>query len=220
MAGLTEWHYAAVFAFGTLVGVAELVARYRDAPLSAVTTGAAVVYILINAIAAGFALWLIEVNGWTFGGTAPAAVAAAQVLVAGFGAIAFFRSSLFTLRVGDSDVQIGPSAFLNIILNAADRSVDRARAEARAKAVSEIMAEVSFAKAKDALTTYCLALMQNVPADEADRLGEAVKSLANAAMSEDVKTLNLGLLLMTLVGEEVLRTAVENLGDKILIEAP
>lgn len=208
-------HYGVVSAFGAMVGGAELVARYRDAPLRAVFAPSALVYILINALAACFALWVIQANGWTFGGASPEAIALGQLIVAGFSAVAFFRSSLFTLRVGDSDVQVGPSAFLNIILNAADRAVDRTRAKARASAVSEIMAGVSFQKAKDALTGHCIALMQNVSTEEADQVGQAVTRLAQSDIDEDVKSLNLGLLLMNMVGEYVLRTAVDSLGGRI-----
>lgn len=208
-------HYGAVFAFGAMVGGAELVARYRDAPLRAILAPSALVYILINSLAACFALWIIQENQWSFGGTSPESIALGQMLVAGFSAVAFFRSSLFTLRVGDSDVQVGPSAFLNIILNAADRAVDRTRAKARARAVSAIMAGVSFQKAKDALTGHCITLMQNVSAEEADQVGQAINRLAQSDIDDDVKTLNLGLLLMNMVGEYVLETAVDSLGDKI-----
>lgn len=211
------FYYAIVLAFGAAVGTGELVSRYRDAPGAALKTPSAGFYITLNGAVALFALWLIRANDWTFGATAGDDEAAAlrQTLVAGFGAMAFFRSSLFAMRVGDSDVQVGPSAFLQIILNAADRAVDRARAHPRAQTISGIMQDVRFDEARHALPAHCIALMQNVSADESETLGQSINGLAASDMSDDVKTLNLGLLLMNVVGSQVLKAAVDSLGDKI-----
>ena len=129
--------------------------------------------------------------------------------------MAFFRSSLFTVRVGDSDVQIGPSAFLLIILNAADRAVDRSRAESRTDDVGKIMGKVSFVKAQAALSSHCFALMQNLSKEEVDQITQALIDIAGSKTKDKVKSLNLGLLLMNYVGADVLRAAVKSLGDQI-----
>ena len=86
----------------------------------------------------------------------------AQVLLAGFGTMAFFRTSLFTLRVGEADVAIGPAAVLQVILDAADRACDRFRAGPRSSDVIRIMRGVTFERARIALPLHCFALMQNV----------------------------------------------------------
>ena len=157
-----------VFGLGGAVGTAELVARYRDEPWKAVATLPALSYIAVNALASLGALAAIKAFGWNFGldpGNPPTIVAT-HILVAGFGAMALFRSSLFTVRVGTSDVGVGPSSFLTIILNAVDRNVDRRRAAARALSIKGAMKDVSFELAKVALPLACFALMQNVPTDE------------------------------------------------------
>lgn len=84
--------YLAVLALGSLVGSGELIARYRDAPLRAITTGAAVFYVAINAVASVAAFGLVRVFGWSFGiqGNAPDAQRWVQVLVAGFSAMHYF----------------------------------------------------------------------------------------------------------------------------------
>jgi hypothetical protein len=70
----------------------------------------------------------------------------AQVLLAGFGTMAFFRTSLFTLRITcvhvagrESDVAIGPAAVVQVIINAADRACDRFRAGPRSSDVVRII---------------------------------------------------------------------------------
>ncbi len=117
----------AVASIGGVTGLGELIGRYRDAPLRAATTLAGVLYITVNAGAAVAALIVIVAFGWTFGladDASTSAVSAVQVMVAGLGAAALFRSSLFNVQVGSERVGVGPSAVLEVILLAhLDRSV-------------------------------------------------------------------------------------------------
>src|SRR6185312_503914 len=140
------------FFLGSAVGASELVSRYRDAPALALRTAPAVLYVGINGLASLAALtavgqfhWLADLGGPSMD---PFSREILQALLAGFSAMALFRSSLFTIRVGNADIGIGPAAFLQILLTAADRACDRERAKPRAAAVQEIMSGVSFEKAQ------------------------------------------------------------------------
>jgi len=82
-------------ALGALVGIGELVARYRDAPGRVLGMPPAILYFVINAVASCTGLGLIRAYGWSL--PAPFASASSpgtdrwtQVLVAGFGAMALF----------------------------------------------------------------------------------------------------------------------------------
>ena len=136
------------------------------------------------------------------------------VLISGFGSLAFFRAKIITLRVGDSDVGVGSSFVLEIILKAADHAVDRKRAEPRARIVSDIMSPVSFEEAKFVLPTYCFAVMHNVTVEEQRRVALEIEALSSADMPDRVKALNLGLLLLNIVGAEVLEVAIKNLQEE------
>src|ERR1022692_2402103 len=94
--------FVAVALLGALVGGAELVSRYRDAPRAVL------------------ALALIRGYRWTFNATG-ASQRWTQVLVGGVGAMALFRTSLFMVRAGDRDIGVGPGSFLQIFRDAADR---------------------------------------------------------------------------------------------------
>jgi len=206
--------FIAAFFIGALVGTGEIVARYRDAPERALWTMSAILYILINAAASCVALYII----WIFKVAAtgePLRIIITQIFMAGFGAMAFFRTSLFIVRVGDQDVAIGPVAFLQVMLYATDRAVDRTRAEARAVSVTDCLEGVSFERAWTALPAFCFALMQNVPSDEQQSVGEAVKALAGSDIDNETKVKNLGLLLLNVVGAKVLLTAVNELSQQI-----
>jgi hypothetical protein len=69
--------------------------------------------------------------------------------------MAFFRSSLFTMKVGEADVAVGPGIFFQVLLHATDRACDRGRAEPRSVLAKSIMSGVLFKQARDALPSFC-----------------------------------------------------------------
>jgi hypothetical protein len=201
--------WVAVAALGAVVGASELISRYKDAPEAAIKTWPAIFYMAINALASVAALALIHATR-TFPNSRWA-----QILTAGVSAMAFFRTSLFVVRVGDRDVGVGPSGFLQIFLSAADRAVDRKRGAVRSSAVVQVMKSVDYAKARHSLPEYCLALMQNVPPEDQQALEQLLEALDKRDADPSVKTLLLGLELINVVGVDVLKTAVKSLGDQI-----
>jgi len=206
--------YLAVAVLGTLVGGGELVSRYRDAPQEALYTRPALLYVGLNLLASVLALKLINGYGWTFG-AAGSSLRWTRLLVAGVGAMALFRTSLFTVRAGDRDIGVGPGSFLQIFRDAADRAVDRVRAGSRSMAVAQLMEGLDYRKAADGLVPYCLALMQNVPDDEQAKFEQAVNDLTNASIDDPIKVRILGLHLLNVVGPAVLTAAVEALRQEL-----
>jgi hypothetical protein len=211
------WRYEAVGLLGATVGTAELLSRYRDAPSWVLLSFPGVIYILINVGAALLALCVIQAFDWDFGATGDA-VAATQVLVAGLGAMALFRSSLLTVKVGDDDVGIGPSSVLSVLMAASDRAADRLRASDRAGRVTDIMENVSYEKAQDALPTVAVALMQNLSAADVTALDMKLQGLKSQQLPDGTKALLLGLKITDMVSTEVLAAAKKSLGDSILRE--
>lgn len=208
--------YLAVAILGGLVGSAELISRYRDAPVRALYNLPAAIYIALNLAASLAALKLIHIYDWRFGIAATGeGLRWAQVSIAGTAAIALFRTSLFTVHAGDRDIGVGPSSFLQIFREASDRAVDRLRAKDRGEKVSKLMEGIAYDKANEGLPPYCLALMQNVPDAEQVKLAESLKLLSGAAIDPAVKVRILGLQLMNVVGPNVLIAAVESLRAKM-----
>jgi protein-S-isoprenylcysteine O-methyltransferase Ste14 len=98
------WQALIVASFAGLVGLAELVSRYRSDPKYLLRhSTAAWLYVLLNVGAGVGALFIIRAFGWTFGDSAH--VDLWRILVAGFGAIAFFRR--FALRDEDRRLHRG-----------------------------------------------------------------------------------------------------------------
>lgn len=215
-AGRTEAaNYFFVLLIGATVGATELMSRYRDAPFQPLLSIPGALYMVVNAGAAILAYYLLGVLAGPLSDDGDKD-AVYRVLLAGLSAMAFFRSGIFTIRMGDSDVAVGPNLVLQILLQSLDRTYDRIRATPRSECASSIMAGVEFDLAKEALPSFCLSLMQNVSQSERLAVAAEVKALAEAqTMSNEAKSLNLGLTLLNVVGERTLEAAVAALGGTI-----
>ena len=202
-----------------LVGYGELVSRYQDSPARLLTTSATVFYVTVNVAAAMLAFGLIRalhVLESTDPTKATSPTWLYQLLLASFGAIAFFRTSLFTVHVGGTDIGIGPSAMLQALLNAADRMIDRDQAKTRAGRAAEILKDIDYRRARAPLPAFCIVLMQNpTPADSEAVLKQIATLDARTDIDDDSKMRMLGVYLIRLVGDEVLRRSVDSLRDLI-----
>jgi fluoride ion exporter CrcB/FEX len=172
-----SWDWILVFVLGGLVGIGELASRYRDDPVKALFCIPAVIYIFLNAGAATLALVLGRSFWWT--DTPQSPVAWSQVITAGLGAMVLLRSSVFRVKVGDQDVAIGPSSFLQSVIDSADRAVDRIRAQERAWTVSTIMERVDPLKLLQLLPQVLPALMQNMSDEDKKKFEQEASVISN-----------------------------------------
>lgn len=205
--------YLAAGGLAAAVGFGELVSRYREDIRRLIGNPFAWAYVLINLLSGMAVLLFIRVFQFEIGVTDGRWLA--EILVAGFGAIAFFRASLFTAKVGGADVAIGPGAFLQMALAAVDRGLSRRDALPTMREVPKIMQDVIFDKAKEALPMICFGSMQNLAPEEQKMVGEKIKELDGSALDPADKSIHLGLLLAHAVGLDVLREGVAALGDRM-----
>ena len=215
--------YLMVMLLGMLVGFVEVISRYQDAPFRTASTWPALFYMLVNAGVAAAALWLVRLFDWQFipGGQSDVGIARwAQVLVAGLGAMAIFRSSLLVIGKEDEEVSIGPSAVLEILLNAIDKEVDRFRGQERAKIVKEIMKDVHYDDAVKDLSVLSKALLQNLRPEDSAKIDEVRKQIEIISdIDPEVRKYLLGLRIMDVVGEDVLRQAIGIRGQEYYKQA-
>jgi len=207
----------AVFVLGALVGAGELVSRFRDEPTRAITSFPGLLYLTINGIASVTALVALWTFVWTPAPESVEQTRMLRILASGFGAMAVFRTALFTVRISGTDIGVGPVAFLQIMLAAIDRAVDRKRARERAERVLSIMEGITFTDLFASLPAFVFALMQNLSPDDKAAIKDEVKALAESPMPDEAKALNLGLLLMNFVGEGVVEEAVKGLKKQLKI---
>ncbi|HEX8664000.1 MAG TPA: hypothetical protein VF744_08230 [Beijerinckiaceae bacterium] len=206
--------YFAVVAIGFIVGATELMSRYKDAPLKVFLSWSAWVFLALNMIASATALLLIDVFGAKLFDNLEGDIQKAfgRVLLAGFGAMAFLRSSVFRFRIDQTDVPVGPSVVLDILTRIFDREVDRSRAIDRALRSPAIMKSVPATVACGELPLVCIALMQNLTADEQQSLGKQIALIRDDKVLSDAgKSLIAGLTLTNFVGVKVLDEAVRSI---------
>lgn len=211
-----HYDWLVVASLGVIVGAGEIVSRHRDAPFRALLVRPALLYLLLNALASIAALGLIH-------GTGLGANQAAwmRILVAGLGAMILLRAAV-SIGTGTDKVSVSLSTFFENFLRAADEEVKRARGQERGKVIQEVLFEknCTFAKAREALPTVCIALHRHVPEDEQTRLVAAIRGLQSqrARLTDRQKLRVLGYELLDVVGAGVLRAAVQDLGDEIIGE--
>ena len=209
---------------GVMVGVAELLSRHRDYPLLAISTLPSLGYLALNGILSLMALLVLGIwrPEWVLVGapTASSPMPPLDVLkaslVAGFGAAAFFRSSLFKVRTPDGDLSFGPAIVIDVFLRVIDDGVDRTLGAKRLDDVAAIMQGVNFEKAARSLPTYCFAALKRLSPEAQQQFAFQIKALQDAPnIDPAAKTTSLGLAIMTLVGRAILQKAVKQLGASI-----
>lgn len=209
--------YVGVATLAGLVGVVEILSRYRDVPFIVLREWPAWMYIGTNALAGITALLVIDVFDWTIAEGAEANVQRGlQIAVAAFGALAIMRTAVIQMRINDRDLNVGPSLLLNVLLDFTASSMSRKRAGHLDKIVKKIMSEVDFDKAKEPLPSYCFSLMRTSDDVQKD-VSREITSLDIPTLGNNTKSLQLGLVLLNLVGADVLSQAVETLKDEICL---
>lgn len=208
--------YVAVALLGALVGLTEVLSRYRDDPFRSLASVGALTYIAVNAGGSLFALYAIRVFGWNFGFDSGGSRDLGRVLFAGFGALALFRTKLFTAAVKGESVSFGPSRILEQLLAISDRQVDRKQGILRSRTAAIEMRDVSFQKAFGSLPVYVLGLLENCSEDEQKRLAlDVSKLLETTTMDDTSKAQALGVAVMRLIGPELFKQSVKALGPSI-----
>jgi len=120
------------------------------------------------------------------------------------------------VRIGDTDVGIGPRALLQSLLAAADRMINRDQAQSRANDVAGTMRDIDFDKARTSLPSLCFLLVENITPADQEGVSDQIKRLAAASdVSSDQKSIILGVYLIRQVGADVLDLAVQALGVEI-----
>jgi hypothetical protein len=211
-------------AIGGIVGWVEMAQRYSDAPSHVLLWPAAWLYIGANIAASLAALGLVRSLHWTFGQTDPTSRATIQVLVAGFGAMALFRSRLFTAAqpiATGSEVKFlwSPATLLEGMLKIADREARKTQGRSRLRAARTV-SKLTWADVRK-LPPIVLALMESDEFDtraqeQAAEFARDVKACEKnpEGYSDDQRKLMLGVRIVRFAGARVLREAIAYLRHK------
>lgn len=188
---------------GLLVGVVELVKRYRDEPVNAVLSPWGLIYLLVNALISLVALYLVYLFPAVFGGLAQNKPLAA--LAAGAGAAAIMRTRIALFKGADGkDLALPLDYLINELLSLADKHIDRHRAANRRELVESHMDDIrelgSFKEAADYLLASLLAFQRDQK-EQREELNQLIASYEKLPLPDDIKYLALGFTFLSLVGE-------------------
>ncbi len=210
--------YFIVALLGTLLGGAEIISRYRDDPKALLSMPAAYLYILFNAGVSCAALYLIgafPIEDALDTGLDKSRQIATNILIAGFGGAAFFRSSIARIKVGETEIGVGPSFVIDAFLGATDREIDRRRAIARTRRIPELMRDIPPDFAAEALTQYCIGTMQNLSAADEKNLETRSAFILNGDLPPSIRSMLIGMILTEYIGQTVLEEAIKMLSKEI-----
>lgn len=208
-----SWPWAAFsFLCGALVGVSEIISRYRDEPLRATLNRYGLAYVLINGVVSALAYGVLLRYPTQI--LAPVAGdSLLTALVAGFGAMVVLRSKLFIFRTEDGkEYPIGPSIVIETLLRVFDRKIDRLRASERQRRVFERMKDITdFAAAANYLEASLLSF-QNLSQEEKAEVARVIDQYRQQTEWPDsLRTMAVGFAFLTIAGEENFDEVIGNL---------
>lgn len=215
--------YVFCFLLGYLIGAVEITSRYRDAPSTALTYKAGLLYCGINGIICCVALFLSREFYLTpelDESYSDIAQSTSEILAASLGATVILRSSFLKLKGENGDIDFGLNIIINKILNVTDINIDRKRSAERAKEITELLSECSIEYVINKLAPFCISLMQNMSHESKQEILSAISNTDTNVDMEfssddiDVKKYTIGLTLYNIVGLEVLKVAKESYPPK------
>jgi hypothetical protein len=133
------------------------------------------------------------------------------ILVSGISAMGFLRSSFFNYKTSnDKVIEVGPAAFLNIFLTAAQRQFDQTLSEQNLNKLEKTMEGLNFVSASKDLPIIILSSMRVLTTEEQKDLSDEILRLVNDTnTTNDVKNIALGVILLKYTGMHLLEKAVQ-----------
>jgi len=205
------WAFAS-FLFGAIVGLSEILSRYRDEPLLAAGHLSGSMYVCLNGVISLLAFVVLR----TYSQQIFPALKDDYFLtavVSGFGAMAVFRSKFFTFHSADGkDYPIGPAIVLDTILKTIDSKIDRRRATERQEQVFESMSNCHDFENVANYFLASLSSFQNLSQEDKAEVRDVVDDYrALKDWPDTLKCMGLGFAFLNISGEENYVLVMDNL---------
>jgi hypothetical protein len=197
-----DWALAFFIGMGT--SLIELLSRYRDEPIKVIATSQfAWVYLLLNGLMAIGAHAVLLDSGFT---TVDTQTSRATLAVgSGVSAALILRSRVFTARLGDEQVSIGPGYIVDQLLGIIDAQIDRRRALQRVSIVVGIMDGKEFDGSRIHAATMITGSRQNLSLQDQKDLANQIREVGDRKIPDQEKAYALGFILLDFMGEEFLK---------------
>lgn len=215
------WAYLVAALLGALVGMVEIMQRYRAEPFAAMNNRWGISYVVFNGAVALAGLYVVVLSEQLTAATAPADMLG-WAAAAGFGSAALLRAKLMNVQLSEGkEVALGPELLVQTFLSAIDSQIDRHQGARRSKTVSQLFGEVDFEKAKVRLPIFIFQALQTVKEEDTQRLMQRVAEVdAMETLPAPDKALQLGFYLLDLVGEAFLTDVMTQHGAAFKRDPP
>jgi hypothetical protein len=205
------WFVMLAAALGALAGGSEVVSRYRDEPMLALTSRSGITYLAMNASVSALTYGLLTQYAASILPSVGKDRLVASI-VAGLGAMAILRSKFFSLRTETGeDISIGPDAVVSAFLDAADRGIDRARAARRLDLVFRYAETAKHPEKGRDFLQISIAAFQNLEKDLKSQFVERLDLIAQSQYPDRLKLQAICYELLGLTGEANFRDIMQNL---------
>ena len=172
-------------------------------------------YCVGNVTAAALTFGMLRGFGWTAGLGADEAekIVWIQTISAGFGAMVILRSSIFRVRIGKDDVDVGLATVVHQLFAAIEREIDRIEGRHRLDAV-DAFAGLKFDEVVTIAPQLCAGALQSLTAEQLERLKTSIGTIRGGLGTEEHKLQLLVLELMNAVGPEIVDSVANLLKRK------
>ncbi len=210
---LDPFFAAVAFIAGLVYGSIEILARYRDEPFKVLSSPFSWIYVVVNGLL-GFAAYAILIQ------TQEPAVKDASdqlkyALIGGLGAAVVLRARLFSAKVGDEEIAIGPGYFVDQLLAVLDQQIDRSRAHQRVEIVVEWMGHLDdFKKTTEYVSTMILGSSQSMSLQARKDMAARIREIRDQPTRDKFKIFALGFVILDFRGEEFLKGLFKKEGSE------
>lgn len=133
-----------------------------------------------------------------------------RAFLVGFIAIAVLRASVFTVKVGDIDVPVGPAAVLQGLQRYLDKRIDIAHKDEAQKRICEIMDGFDVLSGKSDLVALCLDGLNSCSKQELEEFRIAADAAVSLPVTlELTRAIGVGKVIYHACGLEVLKSCVD-----------
>lgn len=209
--------YFSAFLLGMATAFAEIISTFSDEPLKALQTPHAVLYHLMNGLIAVFALYVLIISGVKH----TTSLDRMQIVfAAGLGSMLIMRSKLFNIKIGNEDISFGPEQVIKVFFRYMQTAIDRVRARSRIDFVKLRMHNIDFDKVHEYSLSMLLAAPLTLDEKSKKDCEEGILNLKDSSKDKQLKSYELGFILLNRMGEDFLNTLFEKPETSWLMGAP
>lgn len=199
-----------VFLLGVIYSFVELINAFRTAR-TFFTSFWGLFYIFLNGLISVIALVV------TFQNEINQAFIGSKILLAGTSALALMRVVSIPVKHGDAKSNAVP--MIEIILNFVKTAYDRNKSKNDLELIQPLMANIDYYKFTQEIPKLCGNMLNTLSEEDGKKMTEEIqKFLSIETGNKELKSVNLGFIMVKYVGYDLLKVAIDNTKEHLCID--